>query len=250
MRIVWEITEDDVSRVKSIVDRQKDSPLVLDRIRRNLAAAKPAITKLRFWQELVSCLLTTQQRSGPSSPVTRFICTRPFPLSYTACLDQPDIREFTSQTISQFGGIRRAVTLGDQIGENLDNLEAGLWQSTLSQMERLSDSPSREIEVEVADFVDDEFRGFGPKQARNLLQGLGLTRYEIPIDSRVSKWLMQIGFPVALSPAALSDARYYHFISTAVVELCQRSGVYPCVLDAAVFSSFDSEAWTDETVGG
>jgi len=73
LRIVWEITEDDVNRVKSIVDRQKDSPFVLDRIRRNLAVAKPAITRLRFWQELVSCLLTTQQRSGPSSPVTRFI---------------------------------------------------------------------------------------------------------------------------------------------------------------------------------
>jgi len=56
------------------------------------------------------------------------------------------------------------VILGDQIGENLTNLEAGLWQSTLSQMECLSDSPSREIEVEVADFVDDKFRGFGPKK--------------------------------------------------------------------------------------
>ena len=33
--------------------------------------------------------------------------------------------------------------------------------------------------------MSERLAGFGPKQARNLLQGLGLTRYEIPIDSRI-----------------------------------------------------------------
>lgn len=89
--------------------------------------------------------------------------------------------------------------------------------------------------------MDATFAGIGPKQARNLLQGLGLTRYEIPIDSRISKWLEEFGFPVPLSAAALSDGRYYHFISTAIVELCEHCDVYPCVLDAAVFSSVDNE---------
>src|SRR3712207_8726784 len=36
--------------------------------------------------------------------------------------------------------------------------------------------------------IDDSLKGFGPKQSRNLLQGLGLTRYEIPIDIRITRW--------------------------------------------------------------
>jgi hypothetical protein len=32
-------------------------------------------------------------------------------------------------------------------------------------------------------------KGVGPTQARNLLQSLGLTWYEIPLDSRVVRWL-------------------------------------------------------------
>jgi hypothetical protein len=36
-----------------------------------------------------------------------------------------------------------------------------------------------ETEEEVADYIDNHFVGFGPKQARNVLQALRLTRYEI-----------------------------------------------------------------------
>jgi hypothetical protein len=36
----------------------------------------------------------------------------------------------------------------------------------------------------VAGYIQETFEGFGPKQSRNLLQALGLTRYEIPIDIR------------------------------------------------------------------
>jgi hypothetical protein len=38
-----------------------------------------------FWKQMVACLLTTQQRSGPTSAVTRFIRTAPFPLAYRTC---------------------------------------------------------------------------------------------------------------------------------------------------------------------
>jgi hypothetical protein len=41
----------------------------------------------------------------------------------------------------------------------------------------------------VARVLDEQLRGIGPKQSRNLLQELGLTRYEIPLDSRVAGWL-------------------------------------------------------------
>lgn len=248
MRIVWEISEDDIARVQSIVDEQKNDPFVFRRVQRNLASAKPPLRKERVWQELVNCLLTTQQRSGPMSAVARFARTRPFPLSYTVCRKRRNLESFAVQVISKFGGIRWPPKLGAEIAENFSKLEGELWSRVLKEMRRLIDHPSRATEVEVANFLDQSLVGFGPKQARNLLQDLGLTRYEIPIDSRIAKWLKDIGFPASLSPAALSDRDYYHFISTAVVELCKRSGVLPCVFDAAVFSSFDDGMWTEEMV--
>src|SRR5262249_34104697 len=98
------------------------------------------------------------------------------------------------------------------------------------------------------DFVDDGFAGFGPKQSRNLLQCLGLTRYEIPIDSRITEWLNEFGFPVHLSAPVLGDRAYYCFVMDGVRELCKVSDVLPCILDAAIFASSDGQGWTEENV--
>ena len=95
---------------------------------------------------------------------------------------------------------------------------------------------------------DHDFHGFGPKQARNLLQSLGLTRHEIPIDSRIAKWLNDFGFPVRLSASALGDRHYYAFVMDGVQALCRASEVAPCVLDAAIFASFDGGGWTEENI--
>lgn len=104
---------------------------------------------------------------------------------------------------------------------------------------QLNHSQMQQAEVEAADFIDDNLKGFGPKQARNLLQGLGLTKYEIPIDSRVTKWLNDFGFPVWLSAVALADREYYGFVSEGFHRLCEACGIYPCLLGAAIFSSYD-----------
>jgi thermostable 8-oxoguanine DNA glycosylase len=101
----------------------------------------------------------------------------------------------------------------------------------------MNTSPS--LELEAADFNDDQLKGFGPKQARNLLQWLGLTRYEIPLDSRIMKWLRSGGFPVPLTSRALGDKRFYAFVSDGIIQLCEECEVSPCILDAAVFASYD-----------
>ncbi len=91
--------------------------------------------------------------------------------------------------------------------------------------------------------MDNNLSGFGPKKARNLLQELGLTIYEIPIDSRITKWLNKFGFPFKLSSTALSDRNYYNMILDGFQRVCEETGIYPCVLDAAIFASFDQESW-------
>lgn len=113
-------------------------------------------------------------------------------------------------------------------------------------METLKDIDSKEEERKIADKLNNDFNGFGPKQSRNFLQSLGLTRYEIPIDSRITNWLNDFGFPVSLTSSPLGDKGYYHFVSDGIQELCRKAEIYPCILDAAIFSSYDNGEWTDE----
>jgi hypothetical protein len=75
-----------------------------------------------------------------------------------------------------------------------------------------------------------------------------LSRYEVPIDSRITKWLNEFGFPIRLTANALADRNYFEFVSDGFQRLAGACGIAPCVLDAAIFSSFDDGGWTDENV--
>jgi len=248
MKIVWQIDPEDVAKVTEFFDRHRDNPFVKMRIETNLADDKPPITKEVFWERMVGCLLTTQQRSGPNSAVSRFMLTNPPPLHYKICNKRDDLVEFARKVISDFGGLRRSTTIGKELEANLSFLNDGGWESTIRHLDevRLQSSPATEREA--AAFIDDNFKGFGPKQSRNLLQGLGISRYEIPIDSRITKWLNAFGFPVNLTASALQDRNYYNFISDGFQRLCEACEIMPCVLDAAIFSSFDEGRWTEDNV--
>jgi hypothetical protein len=239
MKIAWQIEPTDVKKVRDFIDLHRDNLFVKQRTERNLSGTKPRVSKAEFWYVMVSCLLTTQQRSGPHSAVTRFINTEPFPLNYQLCLSQDNLRSFALDVLGNFGGIRRTNRIADEIETNLYGLEQGLWNETLDRLDELRLTQTAQSERKVAEFIEDKFKGFGPKQSRNLLQDLGLTKYEIPFDSRVTRWLNNFGFPVKLSAQALSDRNYYKFVSDGFQQLCAQSGVYPCVRDAAIFTSFD-----------
>lgn len=248
MKIVWQVTPEDVKKVRSFVELHLSDPLVQERSRRNLSKIKPRTSKDEFWRVMVSCLLTTQQRSGPDSPVTRFCSTRPFPLNYQVFIAQSDPGTFAKKVLRSFGGLRRFNRIADEAATNISRLENGFWKETFKALDTLRFSDSVQSERIAAEFVSDNFKGFGPKQSRNLLQDLGLTKYEIPVDSRIIKWLNEFGFSVRLSAGALSDRNYYNFVSEGIQKLCDKSGVYPCILDAAIFTSFDQGGWTKENV--
>jgi hypothetical protein len=100
----------------------------------------------------------------------------------------------------------------------------------------------KETERICATGVDKLLKGFGPKQSRNLLQWLGLTQHEIPIDSRVIKWLRGLGKSDSLhllSSTALGEAGYYCCIMDTIQALCGEAEVLPCIFDASVFASFE-----------
>lgn len=250
MEIDWKIDPEDIKRVKNFYNAIKNHKEygkdVQDRKERNIIRKKrPDISKQRVWHVLVGCLLTTQQRSDRQGNVYKFIHTEPFPLAYKTCLSKRNVERYGRKTLSDFGGIRFTNKIPLQISENLALLkEEGRWADILTELKKLQKKTTRDKEREVADYIDDKFSGFGPKQSRNFLQWLGLTRYEIPIDSRVVKWLKDFGFPGALSADALSDKDYYHFVSDGIQELCRASDIYPCLLDAAIFISLDGKSRT------
>lgn len=97
----------------------------------------------------------------------------------------------------------------------------------------------RKTERAVANYIEDTFKGFGPKQSRNLLQMLGLTQYEIPIDSRLSTWLNPCLSPVALTSPLLGDRAFYEFVQAGIQELCRQAGTVPCLFDASVFAAME-----------
>ncbi len=241
MRLLWCIEDGDIRKVKKFYSKNKNNDLVVWRRELNIERGFSRFSRDAFWKEMVGCLLTTQARSGPNSPVSKFVSQKPFPLRYRECRDHRNLKPFVQRTLARFGGIRRNVTISEQIHENFRWLEKhGGWEEVNKVVRETSKNPTLETETEAADFIDHCLKGFGPKQSRALLQNLGLTKYEIPIDSRITRWLNDfVGFPVYLSATALADLSYYKFVSEGVRELCAASDIYPCVLDAAIFSSFD-----------
>lgn len=246
MNLRWEITSDDVARIQDFYRRHEGSLFVRKRIEKTSNQLVSAVTLESFWFAMISCLLTTQQQSGPKSHVSRFIATRPFPLRYELCREQADLEVFVSGILSEFGGLRRFNTIAKAAKANLLYLKGGGWIATSAVLDELRVSGGQKIERGAARFVDEKYEGFGPKQSRNLLQMLGLSRFEIPIDSRATKWLKTIGYPIALSANLLSDRDYFELVLDGFQRLAEASGILPSVLDAAIFSSFDDEEWTQE----
>ena len=203
---------------------------------------------------MVTCLLSTQQRSGPGSSLYKFCSQRPFSLRYKECLgNKQNLSSFVEDELTNFGGIRRAYTIGLQAEENLRWFDID-WDKTKEAADELfaqrrtrPDEEHIPIERKNAHFIQNNFAGFGPKQSRNFWQTLGLTRFEIPIDSRITKWLNKNGFPFMLSASGLADLNYYEYIMTGIQEICRQCQILPCVFDAAVFASFEKE-WPEEEI--
>jgi hypothetical protein len=253
MKFEWHIEPSDIQAVKDIVARQQHRTFVINRMKRNVDGVLPEIDQSKIWQTQMMCLLTSRQRSGPNSAVSRILREKPFRLSLQACRAAQDVRSFVSSTLGDFRGIRFTGKIAKLAADNLRRLESGGWAELFTWLNKLSvqrlqpPNPSHyQLEREAARYMDG-YKGFGPKQSRNFWQDLGLTRYELVLDARITRWLNgKIDIPVRLSSVALSDEAYYVFLSDILRKLCIEADVLPCVLDAAIFASYDEQEWPSE----
>lgn len=236
LEIEWKFSDNDIASVQELVRLQADAPLVKERFTVNLGGTKELVGRDLFWFHMIWALLTSSQRSDQNSHVSRFMQTEPFPLSYPAVCSADRPENFMHDVFKGAGGIRFNQKIPKQLTRNLVCLQSGEWTEALRQCNRLVKPVPNSVEKEVASYIDDQFVGFGPKQSRSFLQALGLTRYEIPIDRHVARYLHDMGFPILASLSALSNCAVYEFMSDGIQMLCAKSDVYPCIFDAAVLS--------------
>ena len=243
MRIEITFSRDDVARVRNVVTSMADHAIVVERRERNVNRRGIDLSHATIWERQIGCLLTTRQKSSEDSAVQRFIRSTSPLLSLRQCEKARDIARLAESELSAFGGIRRTTIVPKQIAHNFHRLKARGWSELDALLSPLRKAPqSKEMERVCATGVDRLLKGFGPKQSRNLLQWLGLTQHEIPIDSRVIKWLRELGNSDSLhllSSAALGETKYYCCIMDTIQALCAEAEVLPCIFDASVFASFE-----------
>lgn len=242
---------DDCQKVKEVVKQNKLHEFYKKRVALNIERSGLDLSQKKIWREIMGCLLTTQQRSGRNSVVDNFFDEKN--KTITLDIDQVKIQADDKKIREELSKFWRNEIITNQIFKNCEWLEKkGGWTRLESILEPLKNPPSdknkrKELERKCANSIDDEknLKGLGPKQSRNLLQALGLTHYEIPIDSRIAKWIKnklgkEDGLPL-LSVSALSDQKYYCAMLDAIQELCDHADELPCIFDAAVFASFEKQ---------
>ena len=247
MEIKWSITQHDILEVQKFVN-QHQNPFVTSRYNRNIKRENLQIDRDSVLKSMIMCILTSQQRSGPNSRVGIFLQKNPFPITYCILDKQTNIESFIKSMLQNNGLTRYINKIPRFFEKNYSFLQSSDWYLIKLINDFLASESTIIDERELANYVDFNFFGFGPKQSRNLLQTLGITRFEIPIDSRITSWLNNFGFPVTLASAALQDKDYYQFVSDGVQSLCKQADIFPCILDAAIFSSFDKGQWTEENI--
>lgn len=244
MHIKWNITDLDIQKVQQMLT-ENENVFTQMRRQRNVEKQNIVVNKETIIKTMFMCLLTSQQRSGPNSVLGKFLQQKPFPITTNNLENSGNVEELVRHTLKKHGLTRYINKISSSFNSNFKVIEKDNW-AIIQELKEMKDKDSKQEERTLADKLAQRFAGFGPKQSRNFLQALGLTKYEIPIDSRIINWLNHFGFPVTLGSVPLGDKGYYHFVSDGIQELCKKANAYPCILDAAIFSSFDGGEWTTE----
>ncbi|MGA9086417.1 MAG: hypothetical protein WB284_06875 [Methanoregula sp.] len=265
MGLDWEISLSDVEKTKKFIKQNESKIYARKRVKDNITIPPPEINREIIWECMFDCLLSTRQRSGPGSPIAVFLNQKPYPLAYEKCLQHDeDIENFIQTQIGLHPSIQYRNKIAKYAAHNYTWLEKNggwnrldEWMKPLIEQRKMNPDPQHQsLEREVAHKFDEYFKGIGPKQSRNYLQILGLTRYEIPIDSRFIRWILENQFPLYFDgiligelkkktlETRLSTPYWYDCILDKLQELSSKCSIFPVVLDGCVFASFDRE-WTE-----
>lgn len=239
----WSISDRAMSQWQRLVEENWHKPLPSRRRARNVHRSEDIdLTPKAIWRVLIGCQVTTQQRSGPNAPATRFLESDSPALSLSKCRGTSDLPAMLERECRE-AGLRRSVTIASNLTRTLGGLQSpGAWKELISRLETLKSHTTIGKEREVVGYLmSGAFPGLGHKQARNCIQWLGLSRYEVPLDSRVLKRLREFGATFVPAGAAMTDEAVYLFVQCLVQQIAKALNIYPCELDACIFASFGDE---------
>jgi hypothetical protein len=137
MEFRWVISQDNRKPYGDFVERHKGHSIVKDRIDRNLKHNDVDISKGNFWRVLVSCLLTTQQRSGPGSRVAEFIKAGDPVLDFDYCSTAKNLSKVVEETLSK-NGLRRTERIATEIDHAISWLKQDGWPAVKPQLDLIA----------------------------------------------------------------------------------------------------------------
>lgn len=235
----WKISKTDIELVKNVCTQRLTHRIYKERLKINIGTENVKVTEEKLWKCILTCLLTTQQRSTQDSRINKFIREGYNSINLKRLNDVNIVERYIASQLIGFGGIRRTTIIPIEAATIYRHLLDTDWELLNKIKELTNPKGNKVLERKVCNEIanDKMFKGLGPKQSRNLLQMLGLTIYEIPIDSRITDWLNENSiFPFRVNSKGLSDIGFYCFLNDAIIELCEKANIEPCLFDAAVFS--------------
>ncbi len=258
MKAKWVIDKASLQRWSDFKDANIDHQMVKDRQSRNVERNNIVLSKKKLWRSFVVCQITTLQKSGPNTPVSRFLNSKSSALYYDdLCTQNVSVKELLEDELSK-AGLRFPIKIASNLSQILELLKKDEWTILLNHLKKLKLNPIQSQEQLVVEYLQSNYSieerqglglekvrkkypGLGPKQARNFIQMIGLSRYEVPLDSRVLKKLKELGCSFVPGSSALSDESVYRFLQSGIQQIAEALDVHPCILDACIFSSFNKK---------
>lgn len=233
MELIWKLSDSDIIKIRDYVSKNKNQK-VEKIINQNINHIDRIIDKDSLLKAMFICLLSYDTDAYPEDKINQLLIKKPFLLNYEYLFKVRDIEILLQEAFQTFGLTKFLNKVPRYFSTNFEFLEETDWNLESEIKGAIEHELTKYEERELADKVDKSLKGFGSKEARSFLLALGVTKYEIPIDLRLIKWLENFGFPIKFSKTALQDILFYHFVSDGIQKLCEISEIYPCVLYTSI----------------
>jgi thermostable 8-oxoguanine DNA glycosylase len=223
------ITPQSIEYFKNLHAKHQNHPLVLERIENSSSDKKKQDIDINlFWSALVEIINATQDRSaGLNSPTND-----------------------TDYKIKKWDSIKdishdelRELAYTEFMDSNIDKYSNNNARYAVSNRNFIKKQGEEKIlkkinSCEVGNATSEEktcvflqkLKGIGPKQSRSILQYLGLSHHQVPIDSAVLNQLEISG--IDITDAKLDKERDYQEVQNIIWNISKELNVLPCVFDA------------------
>jgi hypothetical protein len=88
---IQDVSTAEVDAVRTVVAAQQQSRFLQSRRNRNVLHPPERLENETFWKQMVVCMCTSVQPSGPNSRVSKLARGNPFPLALETCESESDL---------------------------------------------------------------------------------------------------------------------------------------------------------------